>query len=194
MFAFFRRNGSSIACTTCAPFLLISWLAGTGGLQAGAAGSSVPGHAKTASHHVTVPPPSVVVIMISPAAAAVPSRGTTQFTATIRGISSQAVTWTATGGTISSAGLFTAGNTLGDDFAVTAASVADPAKFATVKVAVQPAPIVMVSVHPGSLAPRLAEPGNPQIIENKPNVSQDYRIGSLRVEPAPKLGIVRIRN
>src|SRR5229473_3764011 len=48
-----------------------------------------------------------VRVAISPTSASVASGGTQQFTATVSGTSNTAVTWSASAGTISSAGLFT---------------------------------------------------------------------------------------
>jgi hypothetical protein len=73
------------------------------------------------------PPP--VSVSISPVSATVLPNGTQQFTATVTGASNNAVTWTATGGTISSTGLYTAASSAGS-FTVTATSVQDPSKSA----------------------------------------------------------------
>src|SRR6185503_19124416 len=51
--------------------------------------------------------------------------GTQQFTATVTGASDTAVTWSASGGTITAAGLFTAPQ-IGGSYVVRATSVADP--------------------------------------------------------------------
>ena len=76
-----------------------------------------------------------VAVAISPSTASVVSGGTKQFSATVTGTSTTGVTWSASGGTISSTGLYTAGGT-GGSYAVTATSLADRSKSAQAKVTV----------------------------------------------------------
>jgi hypothetical protein len=76
-----------------------------------------------------------IAVAIDPPSATVTSGSTRQFTATVTGTDNQAVTWSATGGTITSDGLYTAGQTLGE-FTVTATSVADPTKSGTATVTI----------------------------------------------------------
>jgi hypothetical protein len=92
---------------------------------------------KSASAQVTVQQPASVSVSISPATASVQAGQTQQFTATVTGSSNTGVTWTATGGSISNSGLFTAGQTTGS-FTVTATSAADTTKKATANVTVNP--------------------------------------------------------
>src|ERR1700756_917830 len=66
-----------------------------------------------------------VIMKMSPASLTMQVRHTQQFTATITGASNTAVGWSATGGTISSTGMYTAPSTAGS-FVVTATSMADP--------------------------------------------------------------------
>ena len=82
-----------------------------------------------------------VRVQISPTSAQISAGGTVQFTAMISGTSRVAVTWSATGGTISSTGLFTAASSA-IPVIVTAASVASPAVSASARV---------TFVNPGSL-------------------------------------------
>ncbi|MBZ5602288.1 MAG: hypothetical protein LAO79_08280 [Acidobacteriia bacterium] len=105
---------------------------------------------KTASAQVTIQVPQTVQISISPKTATLQAGQTQQFTATVTGSSNTAVTWTATGGTISSAGLFTAGSGAGN-FAVNATSVADTTKSASAQVTVQVPQPVQVSVSPSAI-------------------------------------------
>ncbi len=84
----------------------------------------------TATASVTV---SDVVVHISPPTPSVATNQTVQFSATIDGQTSQSVTWSATGGTIDSSGLYRAGETTGT-FSVTATSVTSPSYSATVSV------------------------------------------------------------
>jgi hypothetical protein len=83
-----------------------------------------------------------VTVSVQPGAATVAPGGSQQFGASVLGIEDLAVMWTATGGTISETGRFTAGSTAGT-FAVRATSVADPTASgeATVTVAV-PSPVL----------------------------------------------------
>jgi hypothetical protein len=73
------------------------------------------------------PPPPTVNVTISPKSAPLVEGASQQFSATVTGTSNTAVTWSATGGTISATGLYVAGNSAGS-FMVTAASAADPTK------------------------------------------------------------------
>ena len=101
---------------------------------------------------------TVITVSISPASATVQAGQTKQFSATVTGSSNAAVIWTATGGTISNAGLFTAGSTAGS-FTVTATSAADTTKFATAQVTVQQATAISVSISPTAAS---VQPGQAQ--------------------------------
>jgi hypothetical protein len=88
----------------------------------------------------TPPTAAAVTVAVSPPSASVQTGSTQQFSATVAGTSNTGVTWSATGGTISSAGLFTAGGIAGS-YAVTATSLADTSKSAQVPVTLTaPAP------------------------------------------------------
>jgi hypothetical protein len=102
---------------------------------AGCAGLAVPSTTRQG------PPPtnSGVSVTIDPKSASLQTGSSQQFSATVTGTANTAVTWTAPGGTITSAGLFTAGSTAGS-FSVTATSVADTSKYASVPVTVTAAP------------------------------------------------------
>ena len=90
---------------------------------------------KSASALVTVVTQAPVNVTISPTSATVTTGGTQQFTATVQNTSNTAVTWLATGGTISAGGLYTAPGTAGT-YSVTATSVADTSKSASATVTV----------------------------------------------------------
>jgi len=81
------------------------------------------------------PPPASVSVAISPKSAPLVEGASQQFSATVTGSSNTAVTWSATGGTISSTGLYVAGSAAGN-FTVTATSAADANKFAQASVAI----------------------------------------------------------
>jgi hypothetical protein len=106
--------------------------------------TSVADSTKSATAGVTIQP---VQISISPTSASLQAGQTKQFAATVTGSTNTAVTWSATGGTVSSSGLFTAGATAGG-FKVTATSVADATKTATTNVTIQAAPVVSVTLSP----------------------------------------------
>lgn len=99
--------------------------------------------------------PPAVSISISPTTATVSSSGVQQFTATVLNTSNTAVTWTATAGAISSAGLFTAPSVTGTtQVSVTATSVADTSKQASATVAISPGlpppPAILTSAVPNA--------------------------------------------
>ena len=81
------------------------------------------------------PSAAAVTVSISPTSPLIFTGGTQQFTATVTGAVNMAVTWSATSGTVSSSGLYTAPNTTGT-YTVTATSVADTTKSASATVTV----------------------------------------------------------
>lgn len=91
---------------------------------------------------VTVAPPAPVSVSVSPASANSVLAAMTQFTATVTGTSNTAVAWSATAGSISSTGLYTAPATMPSSVTVTirATSVADSTKFAQATVTLQTTP------------------------------------------------------
>ena len=95
-------------------------------------------------------------VAITPTAALLDPGAQAQFTATVTGLGSSAVTWSATGGTLSgtsgTATTYTAGSTAGT-FAVTATSVADPTQRASARVDILSGVTVVVSPASVSLAP-----------------------------------------
>ena len=84
--------------------------------------------------------PSSVSVAIVPSTATVPEGGSLSFLATLNGVANTAVTWSvqvgATGGSITSSGVYTAPNTLGT-YAVVATSVADPTASASAVVTIE---------------------------------------------------------
>jgi hypothetical protein len=97
--------------------------------------TSVADTTKSASATITVTAPVAVSVSISPSSASLTTGGTQQFSATVNGSSNTAVNWSATGGTISTSGLYTAPTTAGT-YTVTARSVADSTKSASATVTV----------------------------------------------------------
>src|SRR5271154_4891907 len=86
-----------------------------------------------------IAPPQVVTISIAPGPYSVAAGAQQQFSATVTGTTNTMVTWAATGGTISTTGDYTAGNSAGS-FSVTATSAADTSKSAQMAVTVTAAP------------------------------------------------------
>jgi hypothetical protein len=109
-----------------------------GSFQVKATSAADPTRFGTATVTITVP---AIAVTVSPQSATVAPGGTQVFTANVP------VTWTATGGTITSAGLYTAGQTAGS-FQVKATSAADPTKFATAAITITAAPPVGITVSP----------------------------------------------
>jgi hypothetical protein len=152
----------------------VTWTASSGTISSAglytapaAAGSatitatSVADTTKSASATVTitgapVANPVVSSVTVSPASASVSTSGTAQFAATVQGtVTNKSVTWKASAGTISSAGLYTAPATAGSA-TVTATSVADTTKSASASISISapasaPPPVVnSVRVTPSS--------------------------------------------
>src|SRR6266436_2793556 len=116
------------------PCLVLAW--GCSGIVSGKSNNS--------------PSPSGVSVSLNLSAASVRVGGTQQFTATVTGSSNAGVTWTATGGTVSSGGLYTAPATAGT-FTVTATSAADTTKAASAAVTVTATqPVVSITISPSS--------------------------------------------
>jgi peptidoglycan/xylan/chitin deacetylase (PgdA/CDA1 family) len=97
--------------------------------------------------------PAKVGVAISPTTATLYSGATKQFTAVVTGTTNAAVTWSATAGTVTSSGLYTApAVTTTKTVYVTATSVVELTKKATATVTVNPAPPVLsrIVVSPAS--------------------------------------------
>ncbi|WP_243303689.1 hypothetical protein [Geothrix oryzisoli] len=88
--------------------------------------------AQSGSVTITVVTPGVI---LSPTSAALAPGAAQQFTASTVGLSNTAVTWSCSGGSVSTSGLYTAPSTAGT-YTVTATSVQDPTKSATATVVV----------------------------------------------------------
>ena len=97
--------------------------------------TSVQDSTKSASANVTITMPQPVSVSISPNGATLFTGGTQTFTATVANATNPAVTWSATGGVITTSGQYTAGQTPGT-YSVTATSVQDLSKSASVTVTI----------------------------------------------------------
>jgi hypothetical protein len=84
--------------------------------------------------------PATVAVTVGPSGATLTSGGTQQFTASVSGTTNTAVTWSVSGGSISTTGAYTAPAVISQAvFTVTATSQADSTKAASVNVTVNPA-------------------------------------------------------
>ena len=100
---------------------------------------------KSATATVTVTASPVVAVSISPSSATMKTGSTQQFAATVTGNSNTSVTWSASSGTISAAGVYTAPASAGS-YTVKATSAADTTKSASANVTVTTAaPQIAVS-------------------------------------------------
>jgi Bacterial Ig domain len=114
--------------------------------------TSVADSTKSASAIVSVTtPPPVISITVSPTNASLQTGANQQFRASVAGTTDTAVTWSATGGTISSSGLYTAPQSAGT-YTLTVTSVADPSKAASSLITVTaPLSVVVTSPTSGSI-------------------------------------------
>ncbi|MFY9646340.1 MAG: putative Ig domain-containing protein, partial [Terriglobales bacterium] len=93
-----------------------------------------------------------VKVAVTPTSANIFSNGTEQFTASVSGTSNTAVTWSATSGSVSGNGLYTAPTvTSPTNVTVTAVSNADPSKSATAAVTIDPQNVQALQITNGSL-------------------------------------------
>ena len=135
-------NGIMATGTHCNAYVVFAPLtsgSASGTLTVYAAGSSTT-VALSGTGASTTPPPAIAV-SVSPTSTTVASGGTQQFIATVTGTTNTAVTWTASLGTISSTGLYTAPTVSANATAtVTATSVADATKSANASAAITAPP------------------------------------------------------
>jgi len=97
--------------------------------------------------------PAAISVSVSPTAATVASGGTQQFSAQVTNTGNTAVTWSATSGTVSTTGLFTAPTvTATKTVTVTATSVADNTKSASATVTVNATAAGILTLNPTSLS------------------------------------------
>ena len=107
--------------------------------------TSVADATKSASSTVTITPPPPISVSVTPSSVTLASGASRQFTATVSNSSNTTATWTASSGTISAGGFYTAPVVLADTTAtVTATSVADSSKSASSTVSLTPPPPVVI--------------------------------------------------
>ena len=106
----------------------------------------------TGLDNVFTTPAAAISVSVSPTTATVASGGTEQFSASVTNTSNTAVTWSATSGTVSTAGLFTAPTvTATKTVTVTVTSVADTTKSTSATVTVNPA-VGILTLNPTSIS------------------------------------------
>lgn len=145
----------------------VTWTASSGSItadgvytapsEAGAAQVTATSQAdpsKSASATVTITAAAsgggeAVRVAVSPSSVTVETGARQQFTATVTGTANTAVGWTATGGSITTAGLYTAPSAAGT-YQITATSEADPGQSAAAVITVV-APVVKVAISPLSV-------------------------------------------
>ena len=106
---------------------------------------------KSASAVVTVSQPAQVSISLSPANASLQTGAQQQFNASVSGTTNTGVTWTASGGIVSTGGLYVAPSVAGT-FTVTATSAADSSKSASAIITVSQPAQVSISVSPSTVS------------------------------------------
>ena len=109
--------------------------------------TSIADPSKSGSAAVTVSLSGGVSVSVSPTSVALLFAEQQQFTAYVSGTGNTAATWSASGGTVTTAGLYTAPSLAGT-YTVTAVSVADPTKSAFATVGVSPPPPIVVTISP----------------------------------------------
>ncbi len=98
--------------------------------SASGTGSSSSSAVVTVAQTTPTPPPTAATITISPTAASLQTGQKQQFSATVSGTTNTAVTWSASAGTITSSGMYTAPSTAGT-YTIKAVSAADSTKSAS---------------------------------------------------------------
>ena len=125
----------------------------TGTYHVVAASHADPSTFQVATVSVAAPPGTGVTISVSPSSATTDACKTVSFSAAVAGGTTAGLTWSvregASGGTITSAGLYTAPSTAGT-YHVVATSPADPTRTGEATVTIGPEKVVAVAVLPGS--------------------------------------------
>jgi primosomal replication protein N len=139
------KTGLYTAPTTAGTYTVTARSGGSRRTSASASASAV---VTVASSTSNPPPPAVATaISISPTSSSLKAGATQQFTAAVSGTTNTAVTWSATSGTISSNGLYTAPASSGS-YTVTAVSKADSSKHASAVVVVSATQTVAIAISP----------------------------------------------
>ncbi len=109
-------------------------------------------HPDEGSQRFAIAVASSVTVNVSPASATLSSNQTQQFTATVSGTSNTGVTWSATAGSVTASGLYTApAVTAQTSVTVTATSKADSTKSASTAVTVDPVSNQALQITTGTL-------------------------------------------
>jgi hypothetical protein len=109
----------------------------------------------------STPPPSTIAVTVSPTAASLQSGQQQQFSGTVSGTTNTAVTWSASSGTITATGMYTAPAAAGT-YTVRAVSNADTTKSASALVVVSVPQQVAVTISPANAS--VTETGQLQFI------------------------------
>ena len=126
---------------------------------------------------------AAVTVSVTPASASVEVSKTQAFSATVSNSSNQAVTWTASAGTIGSTGIFTAPASVPSPATVTvqAATVSQPAVIGTALVTVTPpAAAVSVTISPTSAMVRINKTQNfTATVQNTSNKTVTWKVNGI---------------
>jgi Abnormal spindle-like microcephaly-assoc'd, ASPM-SPD-2-Hydin len=138
----------------------------------------------TGLDNVFTTPTAAISVSVSPTTVTVASGGTQQFSAQLTNTGNTAVTWSATSGTVSTTGLFTAPTvTATKTVTVTATSVADNTKSASATVTVHPAAGILTlnptSINFGSVTVGVTSPILLTTLTNTGNASLTITSDSL---------------
>lgn len=117
--------------------------------------------------------PSGAAILISPGAIALQPGQQQQFAAAVSGLSSAAVTWRATGGTITSAGLYTAPSSAGS-YTVTATSATSRRRSTSTVVTSNPAVVTVTLPNPPPVTSAVQVAVSPSAVSVPPGAQQQF--------------------
>src|SRR5271169_3062411 len=109
------------------------------------------GHVSQVSYKVVIQAAANVSLSVSPSTASLQTGGQQQFTASVSGTSNTAVTWSVSGGTVTTRGLYVAPSAAGT-YTVTAVSAADSTKSASATVSVSAPQAISISISPTTVA------------------------------------------
>ena len=143
------KNGTSVG-TNSASYNIPATTAADNSASISVVVSNFVGSANSSKATLTVTSAPGISVSVAPSSATLNTSATQTFNATVTGSSNTSVNWTCTGGTITTAGLYTAPASTGT-YLVRATSQADSTKFAEATVTVTSAPVVSISVAPSSV-------------------------------------------
>lgn len=142
------KNSTAIAGATSATYAFTTSSSDGGATFYVTVTDSASTPATVTSNTVTLTVNQAVGLSVSPTSVSLTAGGTQQFSATVTGTTNTAVTWSATGGTISSSGLYTAPATAGT-YTVKVVSSADSSKSASATITVSASSTTQLIQNPG---------------------------------------------